>query len=83
MYRQQNRFFNEHKEDEKFQRRINYLRQNADQVIRQLGCSEFTGYKVMPYMCMNKVLAFSDKKIAFPIVSYSELIEIISSVERE
>ena len=83
MYRQQNRFFNEHKEDEKFQRRINYLRQNADQVIRQLGCSEFTGYKVMPYMCMNKVLVSRYKKIAFPIVSYSELIEIISSVERE
>jgi hypothetical protein len=83
MYRQQNRFFNEHKEDEKFQRRIDYLRQNANQVIRQLGCTEFTGYKVIPYMCMNKVLVSRYKKIAFPIVSYSELVEIISGVGRK
>ena len=41
MYRQQNRFFNEHKEDEKFQRRIDYLRENADQVIQQLGCTDY------------------------------------------
>lgn len=83
MYRQQNRFFNEHKEDEKFQRRIDYLRENADQVIKQLGCTEYIGYKVIPYMCMNKVLVSRYKKVAFPIVSYPELVEIISDVTRE
>lgn len=83
MYRQQNRFFNEHKEDEKFQRRIDYLQENADQVIQQLGFTECMGYKVIPYMCMNKVLVSRYKEIAFPIVSYSELIEIISSVSRD
>ena len=83
MYRQQNRFFNEHKEDEKFQRRIDYLQENADQVIQQLGLTEYKGYKVIPYMCMNKVLVSRYKEIAFPIVSYSELIEIISSVSRD
>jgi hypothetical protein len=77
MYRQQNRFFNEHKEDEKFQRRIDYLRENADLVIHQLGCSDYKDYKVIPYMCMNKVLVSRYKKVAFPIVSYSELVEII------
>ncbi|RHV99541.1 hypothetical protein DXA90_14645, partial [Clostridiaceae bacterium OF09-1] len=46
MYRQQNRFFNEHKEDEKFQRRIDYLRENVNQVIQQLGCTEYMNYKV-------------------------------------
>ena len=50
MYRQQNRFFNEHKEDEKFQRRIDYLCENADKVIQELGCEEYIGYKVIPYM---------------------------------
>ena len=65
MYRQQNRFFNEHKEDEKFQRRIDYLRENADQVIQQLGCTDYIGYKVIPYMCMNKVLV-SRYKSYFP-----------------
>lgn len=63
MYRQQNRFFNEHKEDEKFQRRIDYLRENADQVIQQLGCTDYIGYKVIPYMCMNKVLVSRYKKV--------------------
>ena len=78
MYRQQNRFFNEHKEDEKFQRRIDYLKVNADQVIRQLGYTECSGYKVIPYMCVNKVLVSRYKKVAFPIVAYPELVEIIS-----
>lgn len=77
MYRQQNRFFNEHKEDEKFQRRIDYLSENADKIIKELGCEECTGYKVIPYMCMNKVVISRYKEIDFPIVSYSELVEII------
>lgn len=81
MYRQQNRFFNEHKEDEKFQRRIDYLHENSGQVVQQLGYTECTDYKVIPYMCMNKVLFPRYKKVAFPIVSYSELAEIISSVQ--
>ena len=83
MYRQQNRFFNEHKEDEMFQRRIDYLQENAAQVIQQLGCADYAEYKVIPYMCMNKVLISRYKKIAFPIVSYPELEEIISGVIRE
>ena len=78
MYRQQNRFFNEHKEDEKFQRRIDYLCENADKVIQELGCEEYIGYKVIPYMCMNKIMVSRYKEIGFPIVSYSELVEIIS-----
>lgn len=83
MYRQQNRFFNEHKEDEMFQRRIDYLQENVAQVIQQLGYTDYTDYKVIPYMCMNKVLVSRYKKIAFPIVSYPELAEIISGVIRE
>lgn len=78
MYRQQNRFFNEHKEDKKFQRRIDCLCENADKIIQELGCKEYIGYKVIPYMCMNKVMVLRYKEIGFPIVSYSELIEIIS-----
>ena len=41
------------------------------------------GYKVMPYMCMNKVLVSRYKKVAFPIVSYPELVELISEVTRK
>ena len=65
------------------QRRIDYLQENANQVIQQLGCTDYADYKVIPYMCMNKVLVSRYKKIAFPIVSYPELAEIISGVIRE
>ena len=83
MYRQQNRFFNEHKEDEKFQRRIDYLRENVNQVIQQLGCTEYMNYKVIPYMCMNKVLISRYKKVAFPIVAYPELEQIIFNTRKQ
>ena len=83
MYRQQNRFFNEHKEDEKFQRRIDYLRENVNQVIQQLGYTEYMNYKVIPYMCMNKVLISRYKKVAFPIVAYPELEQIIFNTRNQ
>lgn len=51
---------------------FDYLRENADQVIQQLGCTDYIGYKVIPYMCMNKVLVSRYKKVTFPIVSYPE-----------
>ena len=78
MYRQQNRFFYEHKEDEKFQRRIDYLCENLELIIQQLGIIDYKEYKVIPYMCMNKVLDSRYKKIDFLIVSYPELVEKIS-----
>ena len=34
-------------------------------------------------MCMNKVLVSRYKKVTFPIVSYPELVEIISGATRE
>ena len=62
---------------------IQDLQENAAQVIQQLGCADYAEYKVIPYMCMNKVLISRYKKIAFPIVSYPELEEIISGLIRE
>jgi len=35
------------------------------------------------HMCMNKVLVSRYKKVTFPIVSYPELVEIISGATRE
>ena len=46
-------------------------------------CTDYIGYKVIPYMCMNKVLVSRYKKVTFPIVSYPELVEIISGATRE
>ena len=81
MFRQQNRFFNENKEDEKFQRRIDYLRENIDQVLIDIGYSSNDRYKIYPFMCMGKVLKSRYKEIEFPIVTYSELVEIILNGE--
>ena len=73
MYRQQNRFFNEHKEDEKFQRRIDYLRENADQVIQQLGCTDYIGYKVIPYWSMRYREEFQNLGLRIILTSGLEL----------
>lgn len=54
-----------------------------EQEIPGLGCTDYIGYKVIPYMCMNKVLVSRYKKVTFPIVSYPELVEIISGATRE
>lgn len=77
MYRQQNRFFKEHKEDEKFQRRIDFVNQNVNSILVDFGITDTEGYEIWPYMCMNKVLVSRYKKIDFPIVSFNELCKLI------
>ena len=76
MYRQQNRFFKENKYDEKFQRRIDFLNENYEEVIKDLKLP-LTEYKLKPYMCVNKVFASRYKEIAFPILCYQEMVEEI------
>ena len=83
MYKQQKRFFLEEKEDEKFQRRIDYLNKHVSTIVEQLGFTNSEEYKIKPYMCVNKVFVSRYKEISFPIVSYTEMEEIIrvSNVE--
>ena len=76
MYRQQNRFFNEDKEDEKFQRRIDYLREHYSEVLSDLKISA-EKYEIKPFMCVNKVFVSRYKEVAFPILSYQELVKEI------
>lgn len=78
-FTQQKRFFIEEKEDEKFQRRIDYLNNNIETVLEQLGLSDTKEYKVLPYMCVNKVFMSRYKKISFPIVSFSEMVDLIQN----
>ena len=78
-YRQQYRFFYEHREDEKFQRRIDYMQNNLNRVLRQLGIDENDHYKVVPYMCMNKIMVSRYKKINFPIVSFYEFERLLDT----
>ena len=78
MYRQQNRFFNEEKSDEKFQSRIDYLRANYKEVIKDLKLPQ-TEYCIKPIMCINKVFLSRYKDVDFPILSYQELVELINN----
>ena len=77
MYTQQNRFFNEQKEDEKFQKRIDYLNKYLSVVLQELGYTNPEEYKIKPFMCVNKVFFSRYKNVSFPIVSYSEMVDII------
>jgi hypothetical protein len=51
--------------------------------IVMLNTIVINGLSDIPYMCMNKVLVSRYKKVTFPIVSYPELVEIISGATRE
>lgn len=73
MYRQQNRFFNEDKLDEKFQRRIDYLKEHYSEVLSDLMIP-VEKYEIKPFMCVNKVFISRYKEVAFPILSYQELV---------
>lgn len=79
MFTQQRRFFHEQKEDEKFQKRIDYLKKNLSTVINQLGYSNQEEYKVKSFMCVNKVFGPRYKNVSFPIVSYAEMVDIIKN----
>lgn len=75
---QQRSFFYQHKEDEKFQRRIDFMKDNTAKVLRSFGIKE-QGYTVVPYMVTNKLFMSRYKHIDFPIITFSELQELIES----
>ena len=79
MYNQQRGFFLEHKDDEDFQRRIDYMEKNYKKILRALKFDTSNNYKILPYMVMNKVMESRYKKIKFPIISIEELKEIIKN----
>lgn len=70
---QQKSFFYQHKDDEKFQRRIDYIVDNPSKVISALEL-EVMDYTVIPYMVINKLFISRYKKLNFPIISYHELL---------
>ena len=73
MYSQQKNFFLEHKYDEKFQKRIDFLSVNYKKVLKSLGFNDVTNYRISPYMVFNKVFMSRYKHIEFPIISIIEL----------
>ena len=77
---QQKSFFMQHKDDEKFQRRIDYIRQNTSKVLSSLDVVEHD-YKIIEYMVTNKLFESRYKDISFPIVTLDEFKEIIEGKE--
>ncbi len=79
MFRQQNRFFNEDKYDEKFQRRIDFMQENYMDVMIDLNLPN-EKYTIKPFMCVNKVFISRYKEVKFPIKSYKEMVELINKI---
>lgn len=73
---QQKSFFFQHKDDEKFQRRVDYMMSNYKKVLGDLGLA-VEDYTVIPYMVTNKLFVSRYKSIDYPIVSYDEFSKLI------
>lgn len=73
---QQKSFFFQHKDDEKFQRRIDYVKENISKVLASFGV-ESGNYSVISYMVTNKLFESRYKKISFPIITFSEIKNLI------
>ncbi|MFJ7699047.1 SEC-C domain-containing protein [Lysinibacillus fusiformis] len=73
---QQKSFFFQHKDDEKFQRRIDYMMSNYKKVLGNLGVA-VEEYTVIPYMVTNKLFVSRYKSVEYPIVSYDEFSRVI------
>ena len=71
---QQKGFFKQNKYDEKFQRRIDYLKNNYQTFFNNIGYDlSSEKYEIAPYMVVNKVFASYYKNVTFPIVTFDEL----------
>jgi hypothetical protein len=74
---QQKSFFFQHKDNEKFQRRIDYFGANKNRILNSLKISD-TNYSIIPYMVTNKLFDSRYKEIKFKIITYSELKELLA-----
>lgn len=73
---QQKSFFFQHKDDEKFQRRINYMNNNIAKILSSFDIS-ISEYTIKSYMVTNKLFMSRYKTIDFPIVTFDEFNRIL------
>ncbi|MCY6483795.1 SEC-C domain-containing protein [Clostridium aestuarii] len=78
MYMQQFNFFLNHKYDEKFQRRIDYMKEHYKEILEGLHMVYSKKYKINAYMVTNKILFSRYKKIEYPIISIYELDKLLN-----
>lgn len=76
---QQKSFFYQHKDDEKFQRRIDYMMKNKKKILASFNIDGLESeYNIIPYMVTNKLFTSKYKEVAFPIITYGELMQILN-----
>lgn len=77
--KEQERFFQKEKFDEKFQKRIDYFTSVYRSFFNNLcySINENDEYDILSYMVVNKVFASYYKEIKFPIITFDELKKII------
>ncbi|WP_019637341.1 YecA family protein [Paenibacillus fonticola] len=73
---QQYNFFLNHKYDEKFQKRVEYMRNHYNDFLISQNISSDHDYEVLPYMVTNKIFTSRYKDIEYPIVSIYEFKEL-------
>ncbi|WP_015423135.1 hypothetical protein [Candidatus Endomicrobiellum trichonymphae] len=78
---EQKRFFFEKKSDEKFQKRIDYIKGNYIRFFKSQNLIVDSSYKIKPFMITNKVFDSFLKKINFPILSFYEFKKLLNTQE--
>lgn len=77
---QQHSFFYGDKEDEKFQKRIDYFKKNYKRFLKSQDITTIKNYEIRPYMVTNKLFDSRFKELDFPIVMFYEFESIIDIV---
>lgn len=75
--KQQNTFFESHENDKKFQKRIDYLTENIDEISKDLNITLTSNITINNIMVTNKVFASEFKEVKFTILAYNELLEML------
>ncbi|MCY9660982.1 SEC-C metal-binding domain-containing protein [Paenibacillus chondroitinus] len=77
---QQYNFFLNHKYDEKFQKRIEYMNNHYRDFLTSQNIMSKYDYEIVPYMVTNKIFTSRYKDIEYPIVSIYEFKELFKSM---
>ena len=75
---QQLSFFKQHKDDEKIQRRIDYIRKNYKIYLESQNINNTIEYEIKPLMITNKVFMSRYKSIDFKIMTIYELEKLLN-----
>jgi len=76
-YNHQYSFFISDKKDEKFDRRIKYLKENLAVILQAMKINDGDSYSLISFMVTNKVFVSDIKKIDFQIITFDELKSLV------